>query len=52
VVQWLAHAIAALVLGAKRQQGALAGHAWIELEGGPLEPRSDEFFRIASFGGD
>jgi hypothetical protein len=41
-----------LVLGAKRQQGALAGHAWIELEGGPLEPRSDEFLRIASFGGN
>jgi transglutaminase superfamily protein len=41
-----------LVLGAKRDQGALAGHAWIELGPVVLEPRAGEFIRIASFGGD
>jgi hypothetical protein len=41
-----------LVLGAKHDQGALAGHAWIELGHVALEPRAGEFIRIASFGGD
>jgi len=41
-----------LVLGAKHDQGALAGHAWIELGNVALEPRAGEFIRIASFGGD
>jgi hypothetical protein len=41
-----------LVLGAKREQGGLAGHAWIELGNLALEPRAGEFIRIASFSGD
>lgn len=41
-----------LVLGARRDQEKLAGHAWIELGNVPLEAQADEFVRIASFGGD
>ena len=41
-----------LVLGAKRDQGALAGHAWVELGNVALEPRAGELIRIASFSGD
>jgi hypothetical protein len=40
-----------LVLGAKRDQGTLAGHAWIEIGNHPLDPGAGEFIRIASFGG-
>lgn len=41
-----------LVLGAKREQGQLEGHAWLELGNVPLETRADQFVRVASFGGD
>jgi hypothetical protein len=41
-----------LVLGAKSQGGAVAGHAWIEVGNASLEPRAAEFVRIATFGGD
>ena len=41
-----------LVLGAKHDEGVLAGHAWIELGNIALEPRAGEFTRVASFSGD
>lgn len=52
---WLlrrAGAAPTLVLGAKREQGQLEGHAWLELGNVPLETRAEEFVRVASFGGD
>jgi hypothetical protein len=41
-----------LVLGAKRRDGELAGHAWIELGTVVFETHAGEFVHIASFGGD
>ena len=46
-----AGASATLVLGAKREQGRLAGHAWVEIGSDRLDPSADEFVRIESFGG-
>jgi len=40
-----------LVLGAKRGEGPIAGHAWLEIDNNPLDPSADEFIPIASFGG-
>jgi Transglutaminase-like superfamily len=46
-----AGAPATLVLGAKHEHGALAGHAWVEIGDAPLDPSAREFTPIESFGG-
>src|SRR5438093_10038188 len=46
-----AGATPALVLGTRRDGAALAGHAWIELDGNPFaEPDAGDYVRVITFG--